>query len=158
MASKRVAEAIERRCRTVELERLELGELGVSGGEGLVSVRLESKGRCRWRSVAAMRCISAMVMSLTSWRRRRRRRRWRGAGVSYRRPGLRRRRRRGASEPKAFLLLRQAGEGVAVARPRSGVRHVGAERWERAEDLEDGGVVPGRRRVCGAWLNQQRVP
>ena len=81
-----------------------------------------------------------------------------GRGVSWRRPGLRRRRGRGASEPKAFLLLRQAGEGVAVARRRFGVRHVGAERWERAEDLEDGGVVPGRRRVCGAWLNQQRVP
>ena len=73
VASEQVAEAIERRCRTDELERLEHGELGVSGAEGLVSMRLtESKGRCRWRSVATMRCIPAMEISLASWRRRRR--------------------------------------------------------------------------------------
>ena len=76
---------------------------------------------------------------------------------SLRRPGLRRRRRRWASEPKAFLLPRQAGEGVAETRRGSGVRHVGAERWERAGDLEDCGV-PRRRTACGALLNQQRDP
>ena len=78
--------------------------------------------------------------------------------MPWRRRGLRRGRRHGASEPEGFLLLGQAGEGVAVARRGCGVRHVGVERWERAEDLEDGGVVPGWRGVCGAWLKQQRVP
>ena len=106
-----------------------------------------------------------------SLRSRRCRRRWHGAGdgvdgaggreASSRmgrgwwRPGPRRRRCRGWSEPKEFLLLKQVGEGVAEARQGCGVRHVGAERWERTGDVVDGGV-PVRRTVCGAWPNQQR--
>ena len=75
LGSEQVAESNVRRCRTLELEQLEQGELGVAGGEGLVSVRLtESKGGCLWRSTAAMRCIWAMEMTSTSWRRWRRRR------------------------------------------------------------------------------------
>ena len=79
-----------------------------------------------------------------SLRSRRFRRRWHGAGdgidgaggkgASRRmgrgrwRPGPRRRRCRGASEPKAPLLLKRCGEAVAEARRGCGVRHVGAER------------------------------
>ena len=70
-------------------------------------------------------------------------------------PELRRRRRRGESEPKAFLLLKQVGEGTAEARRKRGVLHAGTERWWRAEDAGDGGV-PERRTGCGAWPNQQR--
>ena len=73
-------------------------------------------------------------------------------------PGLWRRRRRGASEPKAFLPLKQGGGGVAKARPGRGVRHVVAERWDEAEDWADR-AVPARRTVNSgggiAWLNQQ---
>ena len=65
--------------------------------------------------------------------------------------GLRRRRRRGASGPNPFLLVKQGGEGVAVAVARQGrgVRHVEAGRC----GTEAG--VPERRTECGAWLNQQ---
>ena len=72
------------------------------------------------------------------------------------RPGLRRRGRRGASTPKASLLLKQGGGGVAEARQDRGVRHAVAGRWDETEGLVDSGV-PERRTVCGgAWLNQQR--
>ena len=70
-------------------------------------------------------------------------------------PELRRRRRRGASEPKAFLLLKQVGEGAAEARRKRGVPHAGTEHWQRAGDAGDGGV-PAWRTGCGAWPNQQR--
>ena len=60
--------------------------------------------------------------------------------------------RREASEPTAFLLLKQVGEGVAKARQGCGVRHVGAERRERAGDVVDGDV-PVRCTGCGAWPN-----
>ena len=74
------------------------------------------------------------------------------AAEARRGTGLRRRRRRGASGPNAFLLVRQGGEGVAVARQGRGVRHVGAGRC--GTEGSDRGV-PERRTVCGAWLNQQ---
>ena len=71
-------------------------------------------------------------------------------------PGLWRRHRCGASEPKAFLLLKQGAGGVAEGGQGRGVRHVEAGRWEKADGLDDSGV-PVRRTVCGpAWLNQQR--
>ena len=57
-------------------------------------------------------------------------------------------------EPKAFLLPKQGGGGVAKARQGRGVRHVGAERRGKKEDLVGGGF-PQWRTVCGAWLNQQ---
>ena len=81
------------------------------------------------------------------------------------RPELRRRRRRGMSEPKAFLLLKQVGVRAAEARRRRGVFHAVVERWWRAEDAGDGDV-PVWRTECGAcvaadcgdsaWKNQQR--
>ena len=71
------------------------------------------------------------------------------AAESRRATGLRRRRRRGARGPNAFLLVKQGGEDVAVARLGRGVRHVEAGRC----GTEAG--VPERRTGCGAWLNQQ---
>ena len=75
------------------------------------------------------------------------------AAAARGRTGLRRRRRRGASGPNAFPLLKQGGEGVAEARQGRGVRHVEAGRWVETEGSDRG--VPERRTVCGAWLNQQ---
>ena len=152
------------------MEQLEQ-ELGVAGGERLAAVQVAESKERRCRAVAAIRWMSPKVMWSMSLRSRRCRRRRHGAGDDFDgaggrgasrrigrgrwRPELRRRRRRGASEPKAFLLLKQAGEGVAEARRRCGVRHAGAERWERAGDVGDGGV-PAWRTGCGAWPNQQR--
>ena len=106
-----------------------------------------------------------------SWRKGRCRHHWHGAsddddggggrgasqttGSGRWRPGLRRRRHRRASEPKAPLLLKQGGDGVAKARQERGVRHVVAGRWDEAAGLNSG--VPERHTVCGdAWLKQQR--